>query len=1189
MDRWISQRRPVWRRSPVLLGVVAALVTMAAGCGPDVDEPGLGSPDELDVWYNEEPLNAMPRYFPAPENRFFDDPRITAVDPDPDERIPMILSSRSYWMPDDHAMTITYHSDERMVFPLRGNEPLLAYKEGHIILNKWFVMRHEILNVEVTNDHIIWDVQPSEIEDVILQASFYLDIEPETPYPFGFDPMDVYLFENRAHQLEVIKELGLNYGLLNPANIERLDRGEAIKLDPHAERLRAQRLGLEMPDVAVQRQALEAPSFCSQFETGSDPAETLFNCTDYVTENIDEFRAMPPQDGGTPDHSACDPDRNPDGDECLCAHFMSAEECYSLVCDDTCLLGAQDCTSDAQCPGDQTCSFDIVFDSNDNVISCSGENSTRTVGDDDQICVNSESGEGLTWHLSPGTCGVSANDGLGAEDDFEGGFPMSGGLAFCLNTDVLPTDVCPFGGEGPSDVGGWDPDIEDVPSFDYESRFLNVSCGLDGAGVGGGGAALRASCGLELGPSLFQLAIYPVFMAAVGIKAKFKIKFWKPKVELRIGVYAGVGYGFSAGLFLANIGGSGSDSDIIYWSDIGKQAFGPIPVVFLQLELDPYVRVDYYIQSSIGGSIVYDYYKEHWFYVCLRVGTSGIKFDTGDKARSRCGLPNMDDRPEYDGWRETRLHAELQAGLTVGLGLELRLYQGSKRTGLWFEPIRAIANFNASLRAPLCTWNADLRFGGLFGFGIKIPIVGRLSKEWRWRWPIPEPIAFSGVFMGGFWESFFGCFQEQFGNPFEGEILECDTDAVCQDYYESATGEARCFARECVEHDEIRFSLAWFTPTDQAANPKGAALTLFVKDPEGTVHHAGTDPEGAFYRHDTGMRENAGRHIVNAAFPVRIDRTMQETATPLGDYEFWVAVTNPDAVLGSDFLPTAISYTVEVEVEGQFGTRQEFSGTIDLDAGSTTPTVFSLCTPPDDEQFCTLNGFCGRIQENDACGNFREVDCGFCSFGAWQLEGDSNSGDWTVSEDGQSVYQSINGQPTMYVSNQSFMNTRLKGTFRVDQNWDDDFVGFVFGYQGPRGNNYSDWDTLVFSWKKANQGGAQEGFALGYVNGGQPNWAFVNSGTLEVLGTSYGSNLGWEYDTDYMIEVIYEPSRIQIFVCPNTQVSNTEFECPGSAKVIDVTASQTSFAEFPEGSFGFYNHSQANVRYSNFITYPLDL
>ena len=1248
------------RRQRGLTSVLLALglLVFAASCGPDATLESPDRSDDLAAWFDGEPLQANGRYFPAPTREFFDDPRITAVDPDPEERLPMILSSRTYWMPDEHAMTITHHSNERMIFPLRGNEPLLAYKPGHLILNKWFVMRHEIRNVEVTDTHIIWDVRPADIEEVILQASFYLHIEPETPYPFAFDPMDVYLYESREHQLEVIREIGLNYGLLNPANIKRLERGEPIQLSPQAELLRDQRLGIDTSQreelVRSRRQATQLPNQCEILSQPpsdwvGDPddygvADRLFACDEWASSNFDLLRAKAPTGGATEaNHSQCDTSLNPNSSElCLCGHPDSDDQCISRFCDDVCLFGEQPCSSDSECPGDQVCSFDVLMTENcpDDDVGCqedlfpctSGENG-QTRNSNSEICVLSESDGVHAWHVNPGTCGDAFDQGVdsgtgGCEvdedcpdgffcnamnscenDDFQFGFPMGGGLAFCLNTDVLPADACPFGaaagGDGDDDgesSGQWGEDI-DWPQFEWESRFAAINCGIDGGEIGGGGAALRASCGLELGPSLFQLAIYPIFMAAVGIKAKFKVKFWRPKVELRVGIYAGVGYGFSAGLFLANIGGSASDSKQIYWSDIGKSAFGPIPVVILKLELDPYVRVDYFIQSGIGGNLVYDYYKEHWFYACLRVGTSGAKFDTGDKARRRCGLPNMDDRPQYDGWRETRLHAELQLGLVVSLGLELRLYKGSKRTGIWFEPVRAIADFAISLRAPLCAWSFDLRFGGLFGFGIKIPIVGRISHEWRWRWPIPRPIHMSGIFNGGFWTTFFGCYAQNFGSPFEGDIRECDDDNVCIDNYVKQGPQARCFARECVDHDALRFSLGWNTPFDESENGvedvKGASLALFIKDPSGSIHHGGADSLNVFYRHDTGFGGNNGRHIVNAAFPERLD----------GDYEFWVAVTNMEDVLSADYLPDQIQYTVEVEVDGQMGTRQQFTGTIDLLYGSTTPTIFSLCTSPDDGQFCSENGFCGRIREYDQCGNLREIDCGFCSLGAWQQQGSASAGDWQVSSDDRSVFQSINGQPTMYVSNQDFMNTRLKGTFRVESvsGWnDDDFIGFVFGYNGPLGSNHQAWDTMVLSWKQQDQGAGKDGFALGYANGAPPNWGFTPSGNLEVFDTNYGvsptplvsnglsyvrgaNGKGWLYNTDYLMELIYEPHRIQIFVCIHPDVDDPEAVCGASDRVFDVPVTETSFTEFPPGRFGFYNFSQPNVRYSNFIAYPLDL
>jgi hypothetical protein len=88
------------------------------------------------------------------------------------------------------------------------------------------------------------------------------------------------------------------------------------------------------------------------------------------------------------------------------------------------------------------------------------------------------------------------------------------------------------------------------------------------------------------------------------------------------------------------------------------------------------------------------------------------------------------------------------------------------------------------------------------------------------------------------------------------------------------------------------------------------------------------------------------------------------------------------------------------------------------------------------------------------------------------------------------VLQTINGNPTFFVSPTNLSNTQIRGQITVTGAGDDDFVGFVFGYSAPAGNGASGEDAqnyVLFDWKQNDQssGGfiAREGFALSRVDG----------------------------------------------------------------------------------------------------------
>jgi hypothetical protein len=194
----------------------------------------------------------------------------------------------------------------------------------------------------------------------------------------------------------------------------------------------------------------------------------------------------------------------------------------------------------------------------------------------------------------------------------------------------------------------------------------------------------------------------------------------------------------------------------------------------------------------------------------------------------------------------------------------------------------------------------------------------------------------------------------------------------------------------------------------------------------------------------------------------------------------------------------------------------------------------------------------------------------------WSKRGPAANGNWTVAPGGGSVTQSINGNPTFFVSPDSFLHTTLRGRIRVNSASDDDFIGFVMGFNGPvtTGN---DMDFVLLDWKQTNQSDSgflgSEGFALSRVNGTITNyspgfWGHTDSAGFDNLATNFGSTMGWADTTEYAFEIQYGSDRVTV------NVTGGAFASPTT--VLDVAGS------FPEGSFGFYNFSQANVTYSGF-------
>ena len=208
----------------------------------------------------------------------------------------------------------------------------------------------------------------------------------------------------------------------------------------------------------------------------------------------------------------------------------------------------------------------------------------------------------------------------------------------------------------------------------------------------------------------------------------------------------------------------------------------------------------------------------------------------------------------------------------------------------------------------------------------------------------------------------------------------------------------------------------------------------------------------------------------------------------------------------------------------------------------------------------------------------------------WSQQGATGAGNWLVAADGSYVDQTINNAPTMFVSPNNFLGTTVSGSIEVRTTGDDDFIGFVFGYNSPlAGDPVNDMDLILLDWKQGTQSGAPAGFYLNKVLGthngaaGISNelWPHTDSASLDL--TQLGSplvNAGWQDNQVYAFDLVYQQTKIEIYIQGGTGAFATK------QKVYDVDIADHLGLfpgdVFPDGRFGFYNHSQASVRYSSF-------
>src|SRR5690606_23464052 len=104
------------------------------------------------------------------------------------------------------------------------------------------------------------------------------------------------------------------------------------------------------------------------------------------------------------------------------------------------------------------------------------------------------------------------------------------------------------------------------------------------------------------------------------------------------------------------------------------------------------------------------------------------------------------------------------------------------------------------------------------------------------------------------------------------------------------------------------------------------------------------------------------------------------------------------------------------------------------------------------------------------------------------------AGVWTVAAGGGTVTQSVNGQPTIFYSDFNSYGTVATGNIKVTGGGDDDFIGFVIGFN-PEETTNSAADYLLIDWKAATQyydfdgssgmpgGTAERGLAISRVTG----------------------------------------------------------------------------------------------------------
>jgi hypothetical protein len=239
------------------------------------------------------------------------------------------------------------------------------------------------------------------------------------------------------------------------------------------------------------------------------------------------------------------------------------------------------------------------------------------------------------------------------------------------------------------------------------------------------------------------------------------------------------------------------------------------------------------------------------------------------------------------------------------------------------------------------------------------------------------------------------------------------------------------------------------------------------------------------------------------------------------------------------------------------------------------------------------------------CGESGQQPVNLSTWQRIQYEQDSQpDGNWVLGADGLSVIQTVNADASILLSDFEVTDTAIQGGWRMDSagNDDNDYVGFVFGYQD-RGHYY------LFDWKQATQDVAQVGMSLKLVSvgafrdggpleagagseagvdGGAPIqlrtddlWPTAGSENVQILrqnGAPLHNSVPWKFDTDYRFFLEFHPGSFRISV--------HELSGDGGAADSGASTELVSWSvqddTYQDGKFGFYNYSQGPVEYTSF-------
>lgn len=175
---------------------------------------------------------------------------------------------------------------------------------------------------------------------------------------------------------------------------------------------------------------------------------------------------------------------------------------------------------------------------------------------------------------------------------------------------------------------------------------------------------------------------------------------------------------------------------------------------------------------------------------------------------------------------------------------------------------------------------------------------------------------------------------------------------------------------------------------------------------------------------------------------------------------------------------------------------------------------------------------------------------GYADFREWTSVDPWGTGNWTTTNGGNTLYQTVNGNyPTFYLSQSNYPATLLKGKVKTTDN-DDDSFGIIFGYQSS--TNY-----FMTNWTQGGWTKGSHNLSIQKSRGNASNYALG--------GVTYAGHSGkWSKGVWHEIEVRANSGTVEVYIDGTFRAKAENLNLPDNGRI------------------GFFNQSQANVYYKDF-------